>query len=162
MRCTPILLLTALLLSCSGPETKETVKADPLAPYRQLVGDWIDNTTDTAYTCYEHWLAEGDSAMSGIGHVIADGDTVFIEHLRLSVQHGNVIYSARVGSQNNGAWVPFTAQPTGSDTLMFENAAHDFPQCITYAKTNDGAWDVAVTGNEHGEERSERFRFHQR
>ena len=169
MRYAPLLLVIVFAAACGGPTstedpvpTADTVAVDPLENYRQLVGEWIDSTSSPDYTCFERWSLEGDSAIDGFGHVIAKGDTVFIEDLRLSVVNGNVVYSARVGSQNNGAWVPFTAEGTGPDTLRFENALHDFPQCITYVKDSAGGWDVAVTGTERGEEHSEHFRFRKR
>ncbi|MBK8497894.1 MAG: hypothetical protein IPL52_03530 [Flavobacteriales bacterium] len=156
-------LLLVLLTSCADPSASETTGAEPtgtdaLAHFRQLVGEWIDSTSIAEHTCFERWTMEDDSTISGFGHVLAGGDTVFIEDLRLSLTNGNVVYSARVGSQNNGSWVPFKAVPTGPDTLMFENPGHDFPQCITYARTSSG-WDVSVTGSERGVDRSEHFRF---
>lgn len=165
MRHSTILLL--LLASCAEPTppvttaVEEPTRTDALAQYRELVGEWIDSTSIAEHTCFERWTMEGDSAISGFGHVLAAGDTVFIEDLRLSAMNGVVTYSARVGSQNNGSWVPFTAVPTGPDTLMFENPDHDFPQCITYARTPNG-WDVSVTGSERGIDRSEHFRFTRR
>ncbi len=166
-----LLIPIALLIASCGKGTAvpepvtvatDTNTSEPLAQYRQLIGSWMDSTTSTDHTCYEHWVADGDTAITGLGHVIAEGDTVFIEHLRMSMVNGHVFYAARVGSQNNGTWVPFAAQPTGRDTLMFENAEHDFPQCITYAKNNRGGWDVDVTGNEDGKVRSEHYHFRER
>lgn len=160
MRCAPLLPFAVLIASCSGPapDPATVMAPDPLEKYRRLLGDWIDTVPGRDHTCFERWSMDGDTAIAGFGHVIAGGDTVFIEDLRLSVVNGKVVYAARVGSRNNGTWVPFTAQATGPDTLMFENASHDFPQCITYVRSDDG-WDVAVTGNERGRERSEYFRF---
>ena len=131
---------------------------DALANYRSLIGDWVDRGSPK-FTCYEHWTAEGDSALRGFGYVMAKGDTVFIEDLRIASEQGKVVYSARIESQNNGQWVPFSAEGSGGDSLIFENPGHDFPQCITYVKDSTGAWEVAVTGNENGMDRAERFRF---
>ena len=136
-----------------------SVPVDPLANFRQLAGAWVDSTTSERFQCFEQWSTQGDSILTGFGYAMAKGDTVFIEDLKLEFIQGHVVYSARIDSQNNGAWVPFTAQPSGPDSLVFENPGHDFPQCITYVKDSTGAWDVAVTGNENGMERMERFRF---
>ncbi len=169
MRTTLLIAVVIALGSCGDPAPvdtsalpADTTTVDPLANCRQLVGEWIDSTTSKDFTCYERWSVDGDSAIIGFGHVIAHGDTVFIEDLRISNVDGEVIYSARVGEQNNEAWIPFTAASNGPDTLMFENPLHDFPQCITYIKEVAGGWHVLVTGNEHGEERSEEFRFRHR
>lgn len=164
VRFTIVLLASA----CSepAPPPVPSADADPppppptdvLAGYRSLIGEWVDRSSPKL-TCFERWIAEGDSALRGFGYVMAKGDTVFIEDLRLESSDGRVVYSARIDSQNNGQWVPFTAQGLGEDSLIFENPGHDFPQCITYVKDSTGAWEVAVTGNENGTDRTERFRF---
>jgi Domain of unknown function (DUF6265) len=167
------LWIVLLAAACGTPEAHTPVAppkeptsvlpaSDPLASYRQLTGSWMDHTTSDRFQCYERWEAQGDTLLTGFGYAMAKGDTVFIEDLKLEVVNGQVTYSARVDSQNNGTWVPFSAQPSGPDTLMFENPGHDFPQCITYVKDSAGAWDVAVTGNEAGTEREERFHFTRR
>lgn len=140
--------------------TQETVPVvDLLAPYRTLVGSWQDETSDPRFECYEMWRPEGDSAIIGQGFVMAKGDTVFYEELRIHVVEGEVTYSARIESQNEGQWVPFAAQAPVGDSLIFENPGHDFPQCITYVRDSSGVWEVAVSGNENGTERVEHFRF---
>ncbi len=159
-------IIAMLANACTEPapppapavEVPPPPRVDALANYRSLVGEWVDRSSPK-FTCFERWAAEGDSALSGFGYVMAKGDTVFIEDLRLESKDGKVVYSARIDSQNNGQWVPFTADGDGSDSLVFENPGHDFPQCITYVKDSTGAWEVAVTGNENGIDRSERFRF---
>ncbi|MBL0126306.1 MAG: hypothetical protein IPP83_02375 [Flavobacteriales bacterium] len=158
-----LILLPLSFWACGSPERPTaTVTTDPLGKYRTLIGEWVDSTSSPHYTSYERWTAEGDTAMQGFGHVIANGDTVFIEDLRLSMVNDRVVYSARVGTQNNGNWVPFTAETTGADTLMFENSEHDFPQCITYIRDRTGTWNVRVTGTELGKDRSEEFTFRPR
>ncbi len=161
-----LVIFLSLASACSEPAPPpappivipEQPAADALANYRSLVGEWVDRGSPK-FTCFERWTPEGDSVLKGFGYVMAKGDTVFIEDLRLEEVNGQVVYSARIESQNNGQWVPFTAQGTGDDSLVFENPGHDFPQCITYVKDSTGAWDVAVTGNENGTDRAERFRF---
>ena len=163
----PHIVFVLLASACSEPppppqappiEIPAQPVVDALANYRSLIGEWVDRGSPK-FTCFERWTAEGDSVLKGFGYVMAKGDTVFIEDLRLEEVNGQVVYSARIESQNHGQWVPFTAQGAGDDSLVFENPGHDFPQCITYVKDSTGAWDVAVTGNENGTDRAERFRF---
>jgi hypothetical protein len=165
-----LLVVAALVAACNAPAPAPAPSpappapatvTTPLAPYQQLVGAWVDNTSNARLRYFESWQAQGDSLLLGKGFVLAKQDTVFIEDLKLELMDGNVLYSARIDTQNNGAWVPFTAQPSGQDSLVFENPGHDFPQCITYVKDSLGAWDVAVSGNENGAERTERFHFKQ-
>ncbi len=167
---TGTLPIALLLMACACTETTPPAAPTPaevpdepapdaLADYRSLLGEWVDRSNSPKFTCFERWTAEGDTALRGFGYVMAKGDTVFIEDLRLEEVNGQVVYSARVDSQNNGQWVPFTAQESGPDSLIFENPGHDFPQCITYVKDSASGWEVAVTGNENGSDRAERFRF---
>jgi hypothetical protein len=163
--------IAIVLLACACTETPPSLPPQPsaqeqmdpapdaLADYRSLIGDWVDRSNSPRYTCFERWTAEGDTALRGFGYVMAKGDTVFIEDLRLEEVDGKVVYSARIATQNSGQWVPFTAQESGPDSLIFENPGHDFPQCITYVKDSTSGWEVAVTGNENGNDRAERFRF---
>lgn len=165
MRITALPIAIALLGGCAeapkpGPNAPVEVpaQADPLASHRALIGEWVDKGSPR-FTCYERWIAAGDSALDGHGYVLAKNDTVFVEDLRIDAKDGAVVYSARIKSQNEGRWVPFTALPSGPDSLLFENPGHDFPQCITYAKDGQGGWFVTVTGNENGTDRTERFHF---
>ncbi len=161
-----ILPLTFALASCGTnapevPNVPDTTPTNPLDKYAGLIGEWVDSTSSDQYVCYERWAAEGDSALVGVGHVVAGADTVFLEELRLAPVEGHVTYAVRSGSQNEGAWVHFSAEPTGADTLMFENAKHDFPQCITYTRMDEG-WYATVTGTERGKERLLTYRFQRR
>ncbi|HRH37979.1 MAG TPA: DUF6265 family protein [Flavobacteriales bacterium] len=163
MRILKLLPFLLLATSCAertsvpGEETAP-LPADAMAQYRSLIGFWVDSTTSADYTTYERWTSGGDSVLNGFGYVLQDADTVFIEDLRISAMGSGVAYSARIATQNNGEWVPFMAQATGPDTLMFENALHDFPQCITYTRSGEG-WEVSVTGTDKGEEHAELFRL---
>lgn len=167
----PIPFLAAgLLVACTeehaptpkagaDPAPIQPVAMDELAKFRQLAGSWVDSTTTDRFTCYENWTPSGDTCLIGSGYVMAKGDTVFIEELKLATEDGQVTYFARIGSQNEGRWIPFTALPSGPDSLVFENPGHDFPQCITYVKDSAGGWQVTVTGNEQGTDRTERFHY---
>lgn len=140
----------------------DPANADALDRYRGLIGNWVDSTTSPAHRVYEHWVAEGDTALSGYGHVVAGGDTVFIEELRLAKRGDRFAYCVRVPDQNDGSWVQFASEPMGTDTLMFENPLHDFPQCITYIRATDGTWSASVTGTENGTDREATYAFRPR
>lgn len=166
----PVLVLVAALAGCTEPAPPaptETLPAplvkdtiDPWGSYADLVGDHVDRTTSDKYISHENWRRESDEVLVGKGFALKGRDTVFVEDLKLERSADHVVYSARIRSENNGEWVPFTAQPHGPDSLVFENPGHDFPQCITYVQdTADQSWTVQVSGMENGKERSESFRF---
>ncbi|HEY0978842.1 MAG TPA: DUF6265 family protein [Flavobacteriales bacterium] len=166
----PALILLITWAGCGGPAAPPPVdtvpeplvqeRVDPWGPYADLVGDHIDRTTSDKYVTHENWRRESDEVLVGKGFALKGRDTVFVEDLKLERSADHVVYSARIRSENNGEWVPFTAQPHGPDSLVFENPGHDFPQCITYVQdTTDLSWTVRVSGMENGKERSDRYRF---
>lgn len=159
MKVPVIFAIAVAAAACSSPAPApaETEAQPLLTKYHGLIGQWIDSSGQ-GYVVYERWAMHGDSLLEGIGHVVANGDTVFLEELRIAGADDRITYAVRSGSQNNGEWVHFVAENTGPDTLMFENATHDFPQCITYVKHADG-WAATVTGNERGKERVLNYRF---
>lgn len=159
----PALLAAALLLlaACGAhdaptPEAP-TNEAPRPAPVQALVGVWSDTTR--AHDTWEHWRAQDDSTLIGMGCALDGTDTVSIEQLRLEQRNGQWVYRVRVGQQADAAWVPFVAERIAADSLVFENTGNDFPQCITYVRGADGGWDVSVSGNEHGRERVDHYHF---
>lgn len=132
------------------------------AKFTALLGDWVDSTTSDRFRVYEHWRTMSDSALDGHGYVLAGKDTVFVEDLKLTRENGQVTYSARIDTRNNGEWVPFNALASGPDSLVFENPGHDFPQCILYVRDAMGRWTVHVNGMEKGKEREETFVYSRR
>jgi hypothetical protein len=152
------------LVSCqSSPDPASAPTPSPAAPapdllgkYRQLTGSWLDSTSSEQYVLYEAWHVANDSTLVGHGYALAGKDTVFVEELRLSVAGDIPIYSARIGSQNQGVWVPFQAETHGPDSLIFENPGHDFPQCISYIRNGNQQWMVSVSGTEKGVPREDR------
>lgn len=172
----PFLCIGALgaIVGCSSPAPApappvkvDTLPAPPHAPrplerFHGLLGAWTDSTGNARTRSYEEWKAAGDSMLLGFGYVLKGRDTVFFEDLKLEEAEGQLIYAARIDSQNNGDWVPFTALPGGPDSLVFENPGHDWPQCITYMRTATGGWEVVVSGTESGVQRQEAFHYKRR
>ena len=64
------------------------------------------------------------------------------------MQGDQVVYEATVPNQNQGKTVPFTLNPNISDTLSFENPAHDFPTRIQYIPKSDDEVFVRVLGSD--------------
>ncbi|MCB0793549.1 MAG: hypothetical protein KDB88_02330 [Flavobacteriales bacterium] len=161
-----LLLLPILLLGCTGDQqpanTEREARSDGAAydasmtmtGVMQLRGDWMDRAPDGHTVFHEQWRADGDSALTGLGFVMVNEDTVFVEHLRIEVNAAGAVYLAQVPTQNRGAAIRFQLLPTGTDTLLFHAPEHDFPQRIMYIRTS-GSWRVELQGSENGLERRE-------
>lgn len=126
-----------------------------------LVGEWSDDESEPGAVIHERWKRNEDGLHSGLGFVMVDKDTVFIEHLRINTDSTGVpCYRARVPSQNAGGEITFRLTDCAGDSMVFENPAHDFPQRISYALQPDSTWNVRVSGmGRNGSLRTERFRF---
>lgn len=122
-----------------------------------LAGHWVDSTHGTL-AIHEKWTVEGD-VIAGLGYVMSGEDTVSIEDLEIVRDAPGLEYRARISTQNDGRWVAFGHQATGTDTLLFVNPGHDFPRSLRYVMRVDGELAVAVEGVEQDGQREEHFRF---
>lgn len=127
----------------------------------KLMGDWIDSISEPGAVIHEQWQRTDDGFHSGLGFVMVEQDTVFIEHLSLACDSiGAVSYDVRVPSQNEGGTVRFPLTACIGDSMVFENPAHDFPQRIVYAFQANGDWIARVSGQgKDGAQRGFSYRF---
>ena len=151
---TPLLAAIVMIGCTTAPRPRTEPDAPPPDPLDEawalageLQGEW-KNTLDSGDTLsYEHWTLADSTTMNGTAFVLVAGDTVFIEDLQIVRSSTTITYSARISTQNKGAWVAFTLAPAQGDTLRFRNPQHDFPTELRYVHGPDGAWDVLVSGN---------------
>lgn len=163
-------LLFALALSACGSPAHESGIKPPAADSAQhrfntlmprLVGEWSDPDTEPGAVAYERWQRADDGTALGMGFVMVEKDTVFIEHLRIAPDSARrLAYHVRVPSQNGGDAIAFALTACAGDSMVFENPAHDFPRRISYALQPDGAWIARVSGpGKAGGWRVLRYRF---
>ncbi len=128
----------------------------------RLSGDWVDTSADGHTVFHEQWQRTDGTLHTGLGFVMSGADTVFIEHLKIHSNGKEGWYSARIPSQNDGVFIDFKLEHASNDSLVFTNAAHDFPQRIRYAWDPDGAWNVVVSGVVKDTLRTEHFQLRAR
>lgn len=128
----------------------------------KLMGAWTDSVSEPGALVHEIWRRTDDAFCSGLGFVMVENDTVFIEHIWLAPDDstGAVSYNVRVPSQNDGGTVRFALTACAGDSMVFENPAHDFPQRIVYAFQANGEWIARVSGQgKDGASRGFSYRF---
>ncbi len=167
----PLLLLSA----CSAPVAEDPtpvadttaiseVKVDRLSSEQLiegLIGKWISEQGNDSTVFHEQWERVDGKNLKGIGFVMLRNDTVSIEHLNIHVTDSGTFYAAQIPSQNEGVPVYFELQP-GTDSLVFVNAAHDFPQRITYLPVDPIGWTATVSGSVDGARRAMQFHLRPR
>ena len=127
-------------------------------PARVASLDWMAGT----WTHYkgkervvESWLGPGNGLMVAANlSTWPDGRKTF-EFLRIADTAEGFSYFASPGGR---APVEFRMKETGDRRVVFENAAHDFPQRIVYWREGD-ALAARIEGTIKGAPRSEEWRF---
>ena len=104
-----------------------------------LNGHW--RTTNLKTNAGEQWTLNDSSKLSGFGYKIKGDSIQFTESLMLIKMNNYWLYIAQVGKQQP---ISFTLDSTGSNTLLFVNKEHDFPQYIHYAFKDDHHLVVSV------------------
>lgn len=119
------------LFACAGKrETKHEI-----SQVDWLVGYWQRTNTRAGVSAHERWEKNSDSALTGWGIAMRDGDTTFIEKLRIVIKDDTLHYVADVEENPEPVYFKFTL--ITPDGFVCENPAHDFPKKIEYQLNND-------------------------
>ena len=148
------ILLASLLLVIS---CKKDNLADKLNPAQWIVGNWVQKTDKGILT--ESWQRQNDSVFVGSTYFINESDTLHSETILLEQRADSITYSAKVKGQNNDKAVPFTLTTANTNSLVFENPAHDYPQKIVYQKSKSNGLVVTVSGMLRGKKNVEKYSF---
>jgi len=92
-----------------------------------LVGKWRNIKSDPANG--ELWTLKDSTEIMGFGYKTKKDSMHLTESLMLKKMNGYWLYIAQVGNQQP---ISFTLDSTSSNTLLFVNKEHDFPQYIRY------------------------------
>jgi hypothetical protein len=112
-----------------------------------IAGCW--ESTRNGRHVVEQWLPPEGGTMMGVSRTVADGRTTEWEFLIIRAGANGLDYVAHPSGQ---AEATFTAARASGNEVVFENAAHDFPQRITYKRQGD-ALLAAVEGTRNGKTR---------
>ena len=119
-----------------------------------MTGTWVQEIAGKERVA-ESWLGPGNGLMVAVNLTTWTSGRKGYEFLRIADTPEGFSYFASPGGKPP---VEFKAKETGERRVVFENAAHDFPQRILYWR--DGEQLVArIEGTSKGKERSEEWRF---
>ncbi|MDG2331077.1 MAG: DUF6265 family protein [Flavobacteriales bacterium] len=117
-----------------------------------LEGNWKDSMTwaHLQSQIIEIWRIE-DSIIFGTGLQIKNiNDTITAEKIRIDLKQNPVYFIAEVAGNNTPQTFRYQLKSFGVDSVCFENKALQFPQTITYKKSNERAIRATVSGNISG------------
>ena len=149
-------LLPLILIACQAPfafaqdTTHATTRmAKPQAPKNArvdstmawLAGHWSNG--EGADRVEELWLEPRGGAMLGMHRDLRGGKFVFFEFLRIVEDSAGVAY---VAQPKGRAPTRFGLIEQGARRVVFENAAHDYPQRILYWADEQGRLHARTEG----------------
>lgn len=112
-----------------------------------LAGNWAGGTAPLALE--ERWTPPLGGAMLAVSRTVKGDRMVGFEFLRIVERDGGLVYIAQPDGRPPTEFVLTTLT---SDSATFENAAHDFPKMIRYARKADGTLEARVSdGGPRGE-----------
>ena len=120
-----------------------------------LAGCWQSTTTAASRVVEEHWLVPRAGSMLGVGRTVQGEKLIEFELVLIKEQDGKLAYEAHPSGQPSAV---FLSRTVGEQHVVFENAAHDFPQRVGYTRTGDAllAW---IEGTRNGQVRRIEFRY---
>ncbi|MEQ8338733.1 MAG: DUF6265 family protein [Cyclobacteriaceae bacterium] len=145
MKSISLLIFLLVAASLSG----QSKKAEKLM---WLEGRWDRTDIKGTAQAFEIWETGVNDEMTGIGVMLDDKDTVFVERLTISRRRGNLYYIAEVAANAEPTYFKITS--IGNNSFVCENEAHDFPKMISYSLDSD-ILTVVISGNS----RSRKFIF---
>jgi len=124
-------VLAAALMLCLASGDASAQAHDPLETPGWMSGYWLD--CDEAIATSESWMGAGRDTMLGVN--LSVRRLTHYEFLRISGADGRLALYA----MPNGRAPPtiFTMVSHEGQRIVFENAAHDFPQRLTYWREGD-------------------------
>lgn len=143
-------LLAALLCSANLAAAQSPAR---VASLEWLAGTWT--YSEGRETVVESWLGPGNGLMVAANLTTFPNGRKTFEFLRIADTPEGLSYFASPGGRPP---VEFRLKEAAERRVVFENAAHDFPQRIAYWRDGESLW-ARVEGTVKGQPRSEEWRF---
>jgi hypothetical protein len=99
----------------------------------------------------EYWFAAGSDALVGVGRSVRAGRLAGYEFMVIRTTPAGLSFTAKPAGQ---AEATFLAVTVAAREVVFENAAHDFPQRVIYRSASAGTLSGRIEGTENGTQRA--------
>jgi hypothetical protein len=100
-----------------------------------MAGCWERKDDKRGMQITEMWMKPSGDAMMGVGRTIKSGKVVDFEFLRIVEDTSGLSYISRPSANKEDT--AFKILRSSADEIVFENAAHDFPQRIMYKRSGE-------------------------
>jgi hypothetical protein len=121
---------------------------------RWLAGCWVQR--EGGRTVEEQWMPPRGGLMLGAGRTVKGDSLVEFEQVRILERNGRLVYAAAPSGQ---APAEFESIAVTDTSVVFENAAHDFPQRVLYRRAGADSLVARVEGTRGGRVRGVDFPY---
>lgn len=126
-----------LLLSCWVPSFSQSEEVPSLEEnFSWILGDWKRTNGDVKNTTRESWEKVSSLEWKGVGLTTQGTDTVFMEHMQLTIQQGE--HYLNINTFQSDDITSFKITQFDDVSFVAENPANEFPKKIFYRKTDRG------------------------
>ncbi|HUF47486.1 MAG TPA: DUF6265 family protein [Vicinamibacterales bacterium] len=126
------------------PRPDVRLAAATIATLAWLPGTW--SGLNGPLTIEERWTPIASGAMQGMGRTLREHTQVAFEFVCVSERHGGLVYTAWPSARPTPTH--FHATSVTTDSVTFENPAHDFPQVIRYTRLPDGSLQTTISATD--------------
>ena len=121
---------------------------------RWLAGCWERSRGERIVE--EQWMAPRAGMMMGMGRTVQAGKVIEYEAMRIFERGDSLVFAAQPSGQPASE---FTTAVLSKTSVTFANAAHDFPQRITYSLGTADSLFARIEGTMNGQARGVDFRM---
>ena len=163
MRTRMRVLLAIAIVALLFLPVPDSMAVEPPAPgkevsqleqLRWMVGSWAGD--DGGVHSEEQWTTPSGGVMLGLHRDVGSQGKAFFEYLRIVESESGVVYVAQPLGRPP---TEFALREIEEGRVVFENAAHDFPQRIIYRVGPDEELVARVEGEVSGEPRSSEWHW---
>lgn len=151
---TPMDVVRIAGASAARAQTQRPTGSGDAAPLEWLAGCWEGSVGTRVIE--EHWLAPRGGVLLGLSRTTRDGSVVEHEFMHIYPRDGALVLAATPSGQ---APTEFAGRAPGNAEVLFENAAHDFPQRIRYRRVGQDSLVAEIEGGAGDALRRMRFPY---
>jgi len=145
---------TLLLLAFVGASSVASAQSVSIKDVAWLQGCWEQRDGDRVVE--ERWMSPRAGSMLGVGRTTRGDKLIEHEYVVLTEREGRLAYEAHPSGQ---AAATFVYKPITGREVVFEDAAHDFPQRVGYKSTGPGQLLAWIEGTSGGKTRRIEFAY---
>lgn len=151
MRNSIFILLGFALASCSSSTRERGIET-----LEQMTGSWKANGIELT----EEWKQNEDGSFHADVFNHEGWEPELIEYIDVVQEGEDLYFIGTILKQNSGLPIRFRLVEAKDDKVTFENAAHDFPQYISYQIMGPDKLKAMISGSQNGKYREQGFIYY--